>query len=90
VLAEATALPSEDGLGRDDHQRLAPAGPGNGQAGPEQAVSRAELWAGQRSPGHGKLLAKGQVLQGELTVVADEERQESKQVEQESDHEPRV
>jgi hypothetical protein len=31
---------------------------------------------GHRSPVHGKLLAKGQVFQGELTVAAGEERQE--------------
>jgi hypothetical protein len=45
---------------------------------PQEAISRAQLRPGHRSPVHGKLLAKGQVLQGELTVAADEERQESK------------
>jgi hypothetical protein len=40
VLAEATALPSQDSVGRHDDKSLAPAAPHFGQAGPEQAVSR--------------------------------------------------
>jgi hypothetical protein len=32
------------------------------------------------------LVAQGEVLQGELAVAAAEEREESKQVEQEGDH----
>jgi hypothetical protein len=32
------------------------------------------------------LLAQGQVLEGELAVVADEERKEPEQVEQKGDH----
>jgi hypothetical protein len=55
---------------------------------PEQAVSRAELWAGHRSFVDGELLAQGQVLRGELAVAAEEEGEESEQVEQEGDHEP--
>jgi hypothetical protein len=34
----------------------------------------------------GKLLAQSKVLQGDLTVAAAEHREQSKQVEQESDH----
>jgi hypothetical protein len=34
------------------------------------------------------VLAQGQVLEGELTMAADEEREEPKQVEHEGDHEP--
>jgi hypothetical protein len=73
-----------------DSQRLPPTGPDSGQADPEQAVSRAELWAGQRSLVDGELLAQGQVLEGELAVAADERGEEPEEVEQESDHEPRV
>ena len=90
VLAEAAALPAQDSVGRDDDQRLPPTGPDSGQAGPEQAVSRAELWAGQRSLVDGELLAQGQVLEGELAVAADEKGEEPEEVEQESDHEPRL
>jgi hypothetical protein len=35
VLAEAAALPAQDRVGRDDDQRLPPAGPGSGQPDPE-------------------------------------------------------
>jgi hypothetical protein len=48
---------------------------------PEQAVSRAELWAGHRSFVDGELLAQGQVLESELMVAADEEREEPERVE---------
>jgi hypothetical protein len=34
----------------------------------------------------GELVAQGQVLQGDLTLATTEHREESKQVEQESDH----
>jgi hypothetical protein len=48
------------------------------------------VWAGQRSLVDGELLAQGQVLEGELAVAADEKGEEPEEVEQESDHEPRV
>jgi hypothetical protein len=69
VFAEAAALPTQDGVGRHDDQRLPPTGPESGQAGPEQAVSRAELRPGRCSLVHGQLLAEGQVLEGELAVA---------------------
>ena len=65
----------------DDDQRLPPAGPESGQAGPEQAVGRAELRAGRCSLVDGELLAQGQVLEGELAVAADEEGEEPEQME---------
>jgi len=66
VLSEASALPTQDSVGRDDDQRVSPAGPDSGQAGPEPAVGRAELRAGRQSLVDGQLLAQGNVLQGEL------------------------
>ena len=57
-----------------------------GQAGPEQAVSRAQLWAGQRSLVDGELLAQGQVLERELAMAAEEEGEEPEQVKYEGDH----
>ena len=70
ILAEAAALPAQDGVGRDDDQRLPPAAPHFGQAGPKQPVRRTELWAGRRSLVDGELLAQGQVFEGELTAAA--------------------
>jgi hypothetical protein len=61
--------------GHDD-QRLPPGGPDSGQAGPEQTVGRAELGAGRESLVDGKLLAQGQVLEGELAEAADEKGEE--------------
>jgi len=90
VFAEAAALPTQDGVGRHDDQRLPPTGPESGQAGPEQAVSRAELRPGRCSLVHGELLAEGQVLEGELAVAAEEEGKEPEQVEYESDHESQL
>jgi hypothetical protein len=81
IRAEAAALSSQDGVGRHDDQGLPPTSPESGEAGPEQAVSRVELRAGQRSLVNSKLLAKGEVLKGELTVTADEEGKEPEQVE---------
>ena len=41
VLAEATPLPPQDGVGSDDHERLPPPGPDPGERGPEEAISSA-------------------------------------------------
>jgi hypothetical protein len=70
-------LPAQDGVGRDDDQRLKPAGPKPGQAGPEQAVGREEPWAGLRSLVDDELLTQVQVLESELAVAADNEGKES-------------
>ena len=79
VLAEASALPPQDGVGRHDDQSLPPAGPDSGQPDPQEAIHRAQSRPGRRSLVHGELLAQGEVLEGELAVAAAEEREESKQ-----------
>ena len=81
VLAEASALPSPDGVGRHDDQSPPPAGPDSGQPDPQQAVQRTELRPGYRSLVDGELLAQGQVLERKLAVAADEEGEEPEQVE---------
>ena len=86
ILAEAAALSAQDGVGRDDDQRLSPAGPDSGQANPEQTIHRVEPRPGRRSLVDGELLAQGQVLDDELAMAADEEGEEPKQVEEEGDH----
>jgi hypothetical protein len=53
-----------------------PAGPGSGQSGPEQTVSRAELRPRSASFIDGELLTQGKVLEGEVAVAADEEGEE--------------
>ena len=52
----------------------------------EEAIRRAKLGPRLRPPVHGELVAQGAVLEGELAMAAAEEREESKQVEQEGDH----
>jgi len=80
VFAEAAALPAQDGIGRDDDQHAPPASPDSGQAGPEQAVGRAEPRAGRCALVDGELLAQGQVLEGELAMAAEEDGEEPEQV----------
>src|SRR4029453_9434989 len=49
VLAEATPLPPQDGVGSDDHEGLSPPGPDPGEPDPEEAVSCTKLGPGCRS-----------------------------------------
>jgi hypothetical protein len=65
---------------------LPPPGPDPGEPDPEETIRRAKLGPGRRSLVHGELLVQGEVLQGELAVAAADEREESKEVEQEGDH----
>jgi hypothetical protein len=59
------------------------AGSGFGEA---QAIRRAQSGPRRRSFVHGELLAQGEILDREPAVTAAEEREQPKQVEQESDH----
>ena len=82
VLAEAAPLPPQDGVGGNDHEGLPPPGPASSQPDPEEAIRRAQLGSGRRSFVRSQLL-QGKVLDSELAVAAEEEREESKHVEQE-------
>src|SRR5207244_6328118 len=86
VLAEAAALPSQDGVGGHDDESLPPAGPHPGQRDPEQPIAAEQLRPVHQLLVDGELVAQSKVLQGDLTVATTEHREESKQVEQESDH----
>jgi hypothetical protein len=81
ILAEAAALPPQDGVGRNDDESLPPARPHSRQRDPQEAVRRTKLGPGHRSLVDGELLAQGQVLEGELAVAAEEEGEEAEQVE---------
>jgi hypothetical protein len=41
VLAEATPLPPQNGVGSDDHERAPPSGPDSGEPDPEKAINSA-------------------------------------------------
>ena len=86
VFAEAAPLPSQDGVGSHDHERLSPPDPDPGQPDPEKTIRRAKPGPGRRPLVHGELLTQGKVLDRELAVAAAEEREQTEQVEQESDH----
>ena len=58
VLPKALALPAENGVGGDDHERLPPLGPHPGKA--------------DGSSVYGDLVAQGEILDGEVTMAADE------------------
>jgi hypothetical protein len=81
VLAKASPLPPQDGVGSDDHEGLLPPGPDSGQPDPEKAITSAERRPGHRSFVHGELLTQGQILEGQLAVAAKEEGEKPKQVE---------
>jgi hypothetical protein len=76
--------PSSQGL--EPPRKSARFSPDSGQADPHATIHRAKLRAGQGSLVDGKLLAEGEVLEGELTMAAEEEGEDPKLVEQERDH----
>src|SRR3989441_3096118 len=86
VLAEAAPLPPQNGSRGYDHEGLPPPGPDPGQPDPEDAIRRAQLGPRLRPPVHGELVAQGEVLEGQLAMAAAEQREKSKQVEEEGDH----
>jgi hypothetical protein len=86
VQAEAAPLPTQDSVGRHDHEGRSPPRPHLGQADPEEPLAAAQLRPLRGSLVHGELLAQGKVLEGELAVAAAEEREEAKHVKQRGDH----
>jgi hypothetical protein len=86
VPSKTASLPTPDGVGSHEYEGLPPPGPDPGQPNPKQAIHRAQPGAAYRSLVHGDLVTQGEVLEGELAVAAEDEGEESKQVEQKSDH----
>jgi hypothetical protein len=85
VLAGAAPPPTQDGIGRHDHEGRSPPRPHPGQADPEEPLAAVQFRPAHRPLVHGELLAEGEVLESELPVAAVEEWAESKQVEQRAD-----
>ena len=79
-------MPPQDGVGSRDREGLSPPGPDPGQPDPEKTIRRAKPGPGRRPLVHGELLTQGEVLDRKLAVAAAEEREQAKQVGQESDH----
>jgi hypothetical protein len=78
VVAEASPLPAQHGVGSDDHEGFLPPGPQPGQPSPEETIARPQLRPLRRPLEHGELVAQGQVLEGEAAVPAAEEGKEAK------------
>ena len=81
VLAEATPLPSQDGVGSHNQEGLSSTRPRSGPARPRRGGPWYEAWAGSSFSCTRKLVAQGQVFEGELMVAAAEEGQQTEQVE---------
>ena len=89
IVTEATALPAQDGIRGHHDEGVLPASPDPRQADPQKAISSAQSRPDHCSLVDGELVALGQVLKGKLAVAGEHEGEESKQVEQESDHRAR-
>jgi hypothetical protein len=81
VLAKTTPLPSQDSVRSHDHEGLLPPGPDSGQPDPEEAINSAKGRPRHRSFVHGEVLTRGQILESQLAVAAQEEGEKPKQVE---------
>jgi hypothetical protein len=64
VLAETASLPTHDGVGSHEHERLPPAGPNPGEPNPEQAICSSQPRPAERSFIHADLVTQREVLQG--------------------------
>src|SRR5438132_8253255 len=86
VAPESPPVPPHQGLRPHHLQGIPPALPEPGHHDPADPIHRCQPWPRLARLPHGELVAQGQVLEGELAVAAAEEREKSKQVEQEDDH----
>jgi hypothetical protein len=86
VAAKATSLPAQHGVRSHDDEGLPPGGPHFGQPDPKEPIAPVKLRPVRRPLVDGQLLPQGEVLEGELAVAAEDEGEESEQMEQESDH----
>jgi hypothetical protein len=60
---EALAVPIDDGLRLDDHQRRSPAGPETGKPCPEEAISSRQFRSLHRTLENAELVTQREVLQ---------------------------
>jgi len=90
VAAKAASLPAQHSGGSHDDEGLPPGGPHSGQPDPKEPIALLELRPVHRPLVDGQLLPQGEVLEGGLAVAAEQEREESEQMDQEDDHRARI
>ena len=61
-MAEASAVPANDGVWHDDDMHVCPARPEAKENEPQSAVGHAHAWATRCAPEVGQLLPKGEVF----------------------------
>jgi len=90
VAAKAASLPAQHSGGSHDDEGLPPGGPHSGQPDPKEPIAPLKPRPVHRPLVDGQLLPQGEVLEGELAVAAEQEREESEQMDQEDDHRARI
>jgi hypothetical protein len=85
VPTESGAVPSDDGFGCDDEERLFPAGPASTDEQPEELDEPSQLWAWVPLE-HDELLTKCQILEKKGVMRAKETNQGSEAESKETKH----
>jgi len=72
-------MPSKDGFGFNDDDRLFPMGPGSGQEKTEEPIGAPEFRPPVSSIQDGQLLAKREVFEGQLRTLPEGRRDQREQ-----------
>ena len=72
-------MPGRYGFRLHDHQRGFPVLPNQVQADPKQSISIVQFWPLSIAFEHGQLLTQGGILQGDLFLTAENEKNETNQ-----------
>ena len=67
VPSKTLPMPADHSFGLDDDQCFSPLGPQTFQQNPQDTIMGSPLWSGLLGLEHAELLAKSQVLKGEVT-----------------------
>ena len=80
-------MPTDDGFGRDDEQRLFPVRPASTNQQPEKLIKQIQLWTWMTPLEHDKLLTKRQIFEKKTVMRAKEANQCSEAQSTEAQHE---
>src|SRR5437870_5728052 len=90
VTFEPPALPVQDGLGSDNHQRRLPLLPDLLQAHPKQSVPLSDLGTANASLKDCQLFAQCEILQSDLFITAQDQEDRPKKNQDGVQHRPEV
>jgi hypothetical protein len=65
-------MPSDDGIGFDEDERVRPTRPKGAESDPEETVDWSKVRAGTLAPEHGKLMAEGEDFEAEVVAGTEE------------------